>query len=102
MSKIFQLITNTIVFQEMYNQSSGIDDQIPILNYVFIKAQPLRIYTNAKYMKLFIGDKGNDIEGSQLEQLFETCDFIENISWKKLLDVSEQEYNTKFHKGNKE
>ena len=45
-------------------------------------------------MKLFIGDKEKGNEGNQLVQLFAVCNFVENISWRNLLCVTEEEYNT--------
>ena len=56
------------------------------------------MFANIKYMELFIGDKENDSEGNQLAELLAICNFVENISWQKLLCVSEEEYNTNVNK----
>ena len=53
-------IFSSIIFLLQFNgigKDSGVDDMMPILNYAFIKAQPQRMYSNAKYMELYIGDK---------------------------------------------
>jgi hypothetical protein len=54
-------IFNSIGFLLKFNGLGqvGVDDQLPILNYAFIKSQPLRIFSNAKYMELYIGNKKN-------------------------------------------
>lgn len=60
--KIFNVseIFNSIRFLLKFNgggKDVGVDDQMPLLNYAIIKAQPLRIYSNAKFMELYIGDR---------------------------------------------
>ena len=88
-------IFNSIGFLLKFNgvgADAGVDDQMPILNYAFVKAQPLRIFSNAKYMELYIGEKKNKNEGSQLTQLSSICDFISVIKYSDLIDVSAEEY----------
>ena len=98
--KLFYMkeIFNSIGFLLQFNgigKEAGVDDQLPILNYAFIKAQPQRLFSNAKFMDLYIGEKRNKIEGSQLTQLLGICDFIINLNREKLLDVSLEEFNEK-------
>ena len=91
-------IFNSIGFLLQFNglgKDAGVDDQMPILNYAFIKAQTLRIYSNAKFMELYIGEKKSKVEGSQLAQLLSTCNFIINLKSSDLFDVTEEEYNKK-------
>ena len=71
---------------------------MPILNYSFIKAQPLRIYSNCKYMDLYIGDKSSKEEGSQLSQLMGICMYVKDLNYNSLLDVTEEEYQIKCSK----
>ena len=73
-------------------KENGVDDQLPILNYAFIKAHPQRLFSNAKFMDLYIGEKRNKIEGSQLTQLLGICEFIANIKPENLFEVSHAEY----------
>ena len=94
MSEIF----NSIGFLLQFNGSgddSGVDDQMPILNYAFIKAQPLRMYSNAKFMELYIGEKRNKKEGSQLTQILGICDLITRIKYSQLINVSNEEFMKK-------
>jgi hypothetical protein len=36
---------------------NGVDDEMPLLNYAFIKSKPQKIYSNCKYTELFLGNK---------------------------------------------
>ena len=94
MSKIFESIRNLAKFNGE-DVLPGVDDQMPILNYALIKARPLRIYSNCKFMELFIGDKRNKKEESELIQLLSICDFICNMSYEKINNVSKEEYELK-------
>ena len=87
-------IFNSIGFLLKFNGSGqvGVDDQLPILNYAFIKSQPLRFFSNAKYMELYIGDKKNKNEGSQLTQLLGICDIICNLKYTQLIGVTQEEF----------
>ena len=91
MSKIFLSIENVVKFNGE-NKDIGVDDQLPILNYAFIKAHPLNIYTNCKFMNLFLGSKKNKSGDNQLTQLFSICEFIQNIKSNQLNDVTEEEF----------
>ena len=94
MSKIFESIRNLVKFNGE-DILPGVDDQMPILNYALIKARPLRIYSNCKFMELFIGDRKNKKEESELIQLLSICDFICNISYTKINNVTKEEYELK-------
>ena len=91
MSKIFELIRNVVKFNGG-DIMTGVDDQMPILNYSLIKARPIRIYSNCKFMELFLGDRKNKKEDSELIQLLSLCDFICDMSHSKLINVTPEEY----------
>ena len=91
MNKIFISIENVVKFNGD-NKNIGVDDQMPILNYAFIKSHPLNIYTNCKFMNLFLGSKKKKVEGNQLAQLIGICEFVSEITYKKLIDVTEDVY----------
>ena len=91
MKNIFTSIENVVKFNGD-NKDLGVDDLMPILNYAFIKAHPFPIYTNCKYMELFLGAKRFRLEGNYLTQLFTICKFIENINAKNLFNVSEEQF----------
>ena len=94
MSKIFELIRNLVKLNGD-DIITGVDDQMPILNYVLIKARPLRIYSNCKFMELFLGERKNKKEDNELIQLLSLCDYICNMSYSKLINVSKEEYQLK-------
>jgi len=98
--KIFNVseIFNTIRFLLKFNgggKDVGVDDQMPLLNYAIIKTQPLRIYSNAKFMELYIGDRKSKSEGNQLTQLLSICEHIIKIDHSQLIDVSLEEFKEK-------
>ena len=93
-------IFNSVGFLLKFNEDGadvGVDDQIPILCYAFVKAQPLRLFSNAKYMELYIGEKKNKREGIELAQLSSVCDIISSMKYTDLIGVSPEEFNKKFN-----
>ena len=90
-NEIFKCIYN--VAQLNGDKIDGTDDSLNLLWYAFIKAKPLYIYSNCKFMSLFLGNKKNEGEGHQLTQLIGICQEITNISANSLLDITEEEFN---------
>jgi len=74
-------------------KEAGVDEEMPILNYTFVKAQPTRIYSNAKFMEIYIGERKSQNEGSKLAQLLSICSYVSNLDYSQLLDVTEEEFN---------
>ena len=90
MLNIFSCINKLLTFQ---NQALiGVDNQMPLLNYIFIKAKPKRIYTNCEFMELYMGDKIQKTEGNYLVQLKAIRDFTFSITPNRLLNVSNKEF----------
>ena len=99
MSNIYKSISNLVDFNNGEGKTDiGVDDQMPILNYSFIKAQPERIYSNCRFMELYIGEKSSKEEGSQLSQLLGICTFVKDINYNSLIDVSKEEFYSKCNK----
>ena len=92
--EIFNSINKLIKFNGDDKQT-GIDDLMPILNYAFIKANPKIIYSNIRFIDLYIGDLRSKEEGSQLTQLIALCDFISNIQANNLLGIDKNEFTLK-------
>ena len=90
-NEIFKCIYN--VAQLNGDKIDGTDDSLNLLWYAFIKASPFCIYSNCKFMNLFLGAKKNEAEGHQLSQLLGICQETSNISAASLLDVSEEQFN---------
>ena len=91
MSKIFDSILLLLKFNGKTNDI-GVDDQMPILNYAVIKAQPFRLYSDAKFMDLYIGGERNKFQGNLLTQFLGICDLIPKIDYTKLYFVEKEEY----------
>ena len=94
LNNIFVSITKLIKFAKG-DVSIGLDDQIPLLTYCFIKSKPWGIYTDCSFMQLYIGNKKNKSEDNQLTQLLSNIDFIKKVKYSSLYNVSESEYNEK-------
>ena len=89
--EIFNCIYNLGKFNE--DNLQGADDEIPLLNYSFIKSKPVRIYSNCRYTELFLGKNKIGIEGSHLAKIFGICEHMKNISYKHLFNINENDYN---------
>ena len=90
MLNIFSCINKLLTFQ---NQALiGVDNQMPLLNYIFIKAKPKRIFTNCEFMELYMGDKIQKTEGNYLVQLKAIRDFTFSITPNRLLNISNKEF----------
>jgi len=70
----------------------GVDDIVVILNYAIIKAKPKQLYSNIKYMSLFLGKDSDKLQGSQLAQLQTLSNFISSINYKSLLNITKEEF----------
>ena len=53
MRKIISYVENLIKFNEGEDKEIGAEDITTVLNYVFIKAHPLNIYSDIEFIKLF-------------------------------------------------
>ena len=94
LSKIFESVNNFVKFNGCEG-SLGIDDSMSVLNYAFIKSKPFQIYNSCRYMELFMGEKSLKLEGNQLAQLKAIINFVIDLSYKSLNDVTEKEYYDK-------
>ncbi len=64
-------IVNLIKFNEGLDKEIGAEDVTPILNYVFIKSHPFKIYTDVQFIKLFLPQNGqNDFSISSMESMY--------------------------------
>ena len=89
---IFEAINNLLEFNQN-NMTIGVDNQMPLLNYVFIKAKPKNIFTNCEFMALYIGDKAKKKEDNYLIQLKSIRDFTLNLSHHKLFNITNEEFD---------
>ena len=91
LNKVFESISNLEIFNGGDGRQ-GVDDTIIILNYAIVKARPMQIYKNSKYIELFLGSKQDKLEGNRLAQLLSICDFLENVTYENLYNTNKEEY----------
>jgi len=90
--KIIQYTTNIIQFNERLDKEIGADDINPVLNYIFIKAHPFRIFSDIDFIKTFI-NKSGDMDGS-LTIIEGMYDLILNSNAKSF-NLTPEEYQKK-------
>ena len=90
--KIMKYIDNIIKFNEGIDKEIGADDVTPVLNYVFIKAQPKRIHTDIKFTELFSENCGK-FENS-LANFESMCLIMKNCS-AKTFGFTKEEFEKK-------
>ena len=94
LDNIFSSINRLLIFSSDATKI-GVDDQMPLLTYCFVKARPFLIYTDCKFMQLYIGEKKNKGEDNQLTQMITICDYIKQVSARSLFNVEDEEFNQK-------
>ena len=90
LDKIFNCIINLGLLNG--DKFEGTDEILSILNFAFIKDKPLSIYTNCRYMNLFMGDKKSKGEGHELSQLIAICQQMLTFNYTCLYDVTKEEF----------
>jgi hypothetical protein len=96
MKNIFESINKLLSFSQ--KRLIGVDDQMPLLNYIFIRAKPKGIFTDIQFMELYMGEKIKKEEGNNLVQLLTISEFIFNLSAKDLINVSKEEFEENCNK----
>ena len=87
-NEIYNCIYNLGKFND--DNVEGADEELPLLNYTSIKANPENIYNNCRYISLFIGNQKNRIEGNKLLKLLLLCESIEKIKYQDLIKLATQ------------
>ena len=95
MRDIFNCINNLVKLNGD-DENIDIDQQISILIYAFIKAQPSNIETDCNFIELFIEKDGEN--ESLLSQLKIISKFVDEIKYTNLIGVSKEEFDEKFVK----
>ena len=88
--KIFESIYNMVKFSG--GGGIGADDSLEILNYALIKSKPTHIFTNCKFLDLFLGTKKYQEEELYLTQLTAACEYVQNITAEKLQCINEEQF----------
>ena len=85
--KIMEYIESLIKFNEGIDKEIGAEDITPVLHYIFIKAQPDKIYTDIEYIKLFLENNGQ--YENALINFQSMCDVLINSEEKYCLKTKE-------------
>ena len=100
-SKIFESITFLLQFNGKEG-NLGLDVLFPIINYSIVKSPQFRLYSNIKFIKLYIGKKNEreknqivKINLAQTAQLCLACKFIEKIKYTDLNDINYNDFEIK-------
>ena len=93
MRHIFNCIKNIGKLNGEDEDNFGLDEQISILTYSFIKAQPIFIETNCNYMELFVEKDGEN--DSFLTQLKVMCKLVKKINHTNLNSITREEFEKK-------
>ena len=94
-SNAYSTMNNTIKFSSGKNVDAGQDELTPIFQYIMIKAQPQRIFSNINYIKCFLEEAElTGILGFLLSQMESAACFIMEINYQSL-KITEEEYNRK-------
>ena len=94
-SSAYNTMNNTIKFSSGKNEDAGQEELTPIFQYIIIKAQPKRMFSNINYIKCFLDEK--DLTGKKgflLSQMDLATNFILNITYKQL-KITEEEFEKK-------
>jgi hypothetical protein len=93
-NQIFKTIEKILQFNEEDKKSGAADDILLILQYLFVRIQPKKIFTDIEYAKLFMNDN-NGLNQYQLVHLTAVCQIYQDFSYVHLNGVTEQEFNEK-------
>ena len=97
---LFDIIQKGIEFNEGKGEI-GADDIIPILSYCYIKAQPYGINSSVKYSLLYNPYSKKGEVAMKLTQLNSIYEFVNELSFGSLSNISKEEYDKNMNKLNK-
>ncbi|MBR3387929.1 MAG: hypothetical protein IKG84_06845, partial [Bacteroidales bacterium] len=92
-SKIFDAIYNVILFNKGGNFST--DDIAPILEYALIKAHPNRLYSNLKYLQIFMKKDKYTKDNMHFDYLNGYMNSLKNVKYTDFDDITEEEFDRK-------
>ena len=93
-------------FNELYNKTKdiiqfnnesaefiGVDDSLPICQYAIIKAQPSRLYSNYKYISMYMNKElKNGERGHLVSQINVIGEFIKNVSYEQFNGITQSQF----------
>ena len=91
LNNIFESINILLKFSQN-SKAIGVDNQLPLFNYIFLKAKPQEMYTNYQFMVLYSGEKIKKNEGGYLAQLKSVIEFTFDLAPNKLYNITQKEF----------
>ena len=78
------------------NEVIGVEDSLPIFQFAIIKSQPNKYNSNFKYMNMYLNKELINMSfGHILSQINLTGEFIKNINYNSLFNVTNDEFSRK-------
>jgi hypothetical protein len=93
LSKIFNLILESAKFNRQTLKYNS--DTKDYLFYLLIKEKPMKLYSNSKYLELFLFNKENKKEDNEISIMISICEHICKMNYTNLINVTSEEYNKK-------
>ena len=84
---------NTLTFCIGKKCEGGVDDQLPLLVYVIIKAQPPRLASNIKFIELYYEEISSGPEAQKFAMLSAIKERLLNFHASDLNGVSDEEFS---------
>ena len=91
MNKIFNTIEILLQYNGLKEKDIDINAKLSILKFAFIKSKITRMFSNLKFMELYIGDKTNTNK-NHIDQLLNISDFITKLNHSDLIGVNREEF----------
>ena len=90
-TKVIHIILNNMTYC-IGKVEGGVDDQVPMLIYIIVKAQPERLSSNINFLELFAGDGGFGSDVQKIGMLKGIKQWLLEVNHNSLLNVSEEVY----------
>lgn len=91
--KVIEIILNTLTFCVGKKVEGGVDDQLPLLIYVIIKAQPPRLSSNLTFIELYHDEMSYGPEAQKFAMLSAIKERLLDVKAKDLNGVEDNEFN---------
>lgn len=90
--RAYSILNNCIMFCSGKNEGAGVDDIVPIMTFILIKAKPKRIFSSMNYIRVLTNpSKMIETQGFLLTQIEMCVNFVMNASFKEF-KMDEEEF----------
>ena len=93
-NKIYYSINLLLKFNKLSKKDYdfGIDDILPLLYYFIIKAHPLLLWSNIKFLEIYKRELKNKYQGNQFLDWRLICEFIPEMNYSNFKDITPEEF----------